>query len=77
MSEDDDYLDRLIAQLDKDRPLWHIEWASEMELKQHLGAILAGVNRDIRERRLKRTVAERIFPWVMMSAITAGLVKRQ
>ena len=71
-------LEKIMAQLDKDRPRWFIEFADTGDLAKLALAINPETKPFVIEtekRRLKVRVAERLFMPIINAAICAGVVK--
>lgn len=71
-------LEKIMAQLDKDRPRWFIEFADTTELAKFTMAVNPESKPfviDTEKRRLKVRVAERLFMPIVNAAIEAGVVR--
>lgn len=62
----DGWLDRLAAQLDRDKPRWGFEWATQQEL-------LDFVNDHDRDK-LRYRVAIRLFHPILHAGLATGIV---
>jgi len=73
MTQDLDWAERLMKQLDKDQPLWAFEWASQSDLQDYVskGAHeFESVRKRLRERRISQ------FHRIINAALSAGLIKQ-
>lgn len=71
-------LEKIMAQLDQDRPRWFIEFAQTEDLSRFTLAVTPPSSPAVVEnekRRLKVRVAERLFLPIVNAAICAGVVK--
>ena len=64
-----DWQERLMAQLDRDRPDWFIEWASQEDFQ---GA--AFFSRVPQDQFLRDRVSRRLFHAILHAALGAGIV---
>ena len=62
---------RLMAQLDKDQPRWHFEWATHHELDR---AVRMSKSILDLEPILKKMVAQRLFHRILNAALSAGIM---
>ncbi len=84
MTERPNFIDLLIAQLDKDQPRWYLEWATGGELLTYSKECLyydsrkhgEAVERVVQARdNLKSRVARRLFHRILNAALSADIVK--
>lgn len=76
MTDDSDWRETLIAQLDKDQSLWFIDWASQDDLRDFVYAVAkAGRAIEVQVQMLKHRVSNRMFHRIINASLSAGLVK--
>ena len=84
-----DFITKLIAQLDQDKPMWYTEWATSRELAHYASNVesitfqwerMVATGMDpishLKESQaaLKRTVANRLFHRILNAGISCGIV---
>ena len=64
-----DWQERLMAQLDRDKPSWYWDWAEKHDLSDVMSLGIAEQRAKLRQR-----IADRMFHTILHAALGAGIV---